>query len=935
MTKVAFFYVIFEDKVMSKIYTIVFSFLLSTQAFAQMALDPVFASQNDSVTIIYDATKGNGALKDLGPPDVYIHTGVITNLSTGNSDWRYVKGVWGTDDLPRKMTYAGNNIYKIKIYIPTFYGVSGGETIKKIAAVFRNKAGDKVGRNADGTDIYADIFPPGLKISFTKPAEIPGIFETTDNITFEAKASEAAKITFLENGVQLDTQTTTTFTKSLTGRSAGRYMYVVRAQKGSLSASDTLYVSINPAVATEALPAGMVDGANYINDSTLLFSLVAPGKNYAYVIGDFNNWQPLPAYFMKKTPDGNRWWLRVSGLKKGQQYGYQYLVDGLLREADPLSELILDNWNDPFVNKSDFPGLPNYPAGKTTGLVSVIQPGKSAYAWKHDTFTVRNAGQLNIYELHIRDFIAAHAYTVLKDTLPYLKKLGVTAIKLMPVNEFEGNSSWGYNVSYHMALDKYYGNANQLKAFIDECHKQGIAVILDVVFNHVFGQSTLCHLYWNSTLNQPADNNPWLNPVAKHDFNVGYDFNHESQFTQQYMDRTLKYWLQEFKADGFRFDLSKGFTQKNTLGNTSAWGQYDGSRIYLLKRMRDEIRKYDNNAVLILEHFADNSEETELSNEGFMLWGNGNTAYTEVSMGYNYDISWFSNYKNRGWSKPSLVSYMESHDEERMMYKNINFGNASGNYNIKLTPTGLKRCEMATVLFFSVPGPKMIWQFGELGYDVGINTNGRTGEKPIRWNYLTEPNRQSLHQVYSTMMNLRNKYPVFHTTYNNFDLSGRVKKAWLQYFDHYVHVIANTDVISVNTTYDFHDTGKWFEVFSGDSLRVTNKNMPVTLAAGAYRLFTNKRMELQPKAQIPNNTGSVTGSSGIVVFPNPASETLHLIAPEKSLISVRDAAGRIIYVGSADMNGLNIYTGTWPNGVYFIHGHSQSRSWLVKSLIQH
>ena len=128
-------------------------------------------------------------------------------------------------------------------------------------------------------------------------------------------------------------------------------------------------------------------------------------------------------------------------------------------------------------------------------------------------------------------------------------------------------------------------------------------------------------------------------------FNVGYDFNHESQFTQQYMDQILKYWLTEFKADGFRFDLSKGFTQKNTLGNTGAWGQYDGSRIYLLKRMRDEIRKYDNNAVLILEHFADNSEETELSNEGFYFWGNGNTAYSEIAMGYGYKsmIGIFSN----------------------------------------------------------------------------------------------------------------------------------------------------------------------------------------------------------------------------------------------------------------------------------------------------
>ena len=920
---------------MSKFFTIVSALLLSCSAYAQMTLDPVFASQNDSVTIIYDATKGNGALKDLGPPDVYIHTGVITSLSTGNSDWRYVKGVWGTDDLPRKMSYAGNNIYKIKIYIPTFYGVPGSETIRKIAAVFRDKSGNKVGRNADGTDIYADIFPPGLKISFTKPSEIPGIFETSDNILFEAKASESAKITFFENGIQLDTQTTATYTKTLSGRPAGRYTYVARAQKGSLSASDTLYITINPAVATEALPAGMVDGANYINDTTLLFSLVAPGKKYAYVIGDFNNWQPLPSFFMKKTPDGNRWWVKVSGLKKGQQYGYQYLVDGLFREADPLSELILDNWNDGFINKADFPGLPNYPSGKSTGLVSVVQPGKSAYAWKHDTFIIRNVGTLNIYELHIRDFIAAHSYTVLKDTLPYLKKLGVNAIKLMPVNEFEGNSSWGYNVSYHMALDKYYGNANQLKAFIDECHRQGIAVFLDVVFNHVFGQSSLCHLYWNSALNQPADNNPWLNPIAKHDFNVGYDFNHESPFTQQYMDRILKHWLQEFKADGFRFDLSKGFTQKNTLGNTGAWGQYDGSRIYLLKRMRDAIRSYDNNAVLILEHFADNSEETELSNEGFLFWGNGNTAFTEVAMGYNYDISWFSNYKNRGWSKPHLVSYMESHDEERMMYKNISFGNVNGAYNIKQTPTGLKRCEMAAVLFFSVPGPKMIWQFGEVGYDVGINTNGRTGEKPIRWNYLTEPNRQSLHQVYSTMMNLRNKYPVFHTTYNNFDLSGRVKKAWLQYFDHYVHVIANTDVVSVNTTYDFHDTGKWYEIFSGDSLRVTNKNMPITLAAGAYRLFTNKRMELQRKVQIPNNTADVSGSAGILAFPNPASDMLHITAVEPMLISVRDALGRVVFTGNSKSNGIAVNTREWPNGIYFVQGKSTSGNWTVKTLIQH
>ncbi len=920
---------------MYRLFTLASLLILHLPVKAQVTLDPVFATQNDSVTIFYDASKGNGALKDLGPPEVYIHTGVITNISTGLSDWRYVKGVWGTDDAPRKMSYVGNNIYKIKLFIPTFYGVPGTETVKKIACVFRNKAGDKVGRNADGTDIYADIYQPGLKVSFTKPSEIPGIFESTDNIAFEAKASEKAKITFYENGSQLDTQTTVVYAKTLTGRAPGRYEYVVKAQKGSLTAFDTIFININPAIVTENLPAGMADGANYINDSTVLFSLYAPNKKYIYVTGDFTGWQQFPAYFMKKTPDGNRWWLQVSGLKKGQQYGYQYLVEGLLREADPLSELVLDNWNDGFINKADFPGLPAYPAGKSTGLVSVISPGKSAFAWKHDTFTVRNSGNLNFYELHIRDFIAAHSFTVLKDTLPYLKKLGVTAIKLMPVNEFEGNSSWGYNVSYHMALDKYYGNANQLKAFIDECHKQGIAVIMDVVFNHVFGQSSLCHMYWNSALNQPANDNPWLNPVAKHDFNVGYDFNHESQATQQYMDRVIKHWLTEFKADGFRFDLSKGFTQKNTLGNTSAWGQYDGSRIYLLKRMRDAIRTYNNNALLILEHFADNSEETELANEGFMLWGNGNAAYTEVSMGYSYDLSWFSNYKSRGWSNPRLVSYMESHDEERMMYKNINFGNINGSYNIKQTATGLKRCEMAAVLFFSVPGPKMVWQFGELGYDVGINTNGRTGEKPIRWNYLADADRQRLNTVYATMMNLRNKYPIFQTIYNNFDLGSTVKKGWLQYYDHYVHVIANTDVKSVNTTYDFQDTGKWYEVFGGDSMRVTNKNMPITLAAGAYRLFTNKRMELQIKAQVSNSTGISESLDAVVVFPNPATDQLFVGAKKMDFLEVTDALGRQVFIQKQPDDVISIQTQNWPNGIYLIHGKTGGTNWTRKAVIQH
>ena len=97
----------------------------------------------------------------------------------------------------------------------------------------------------------------------------------------------------------------------------------------------------------------------------------------------------------------------------------------------------------------------------------------------------------------LRDFLAAHDWNTLTDTLDYFTELGINAIELMPVSEFEGNESWGYNPSFYFAADKYYGPASDLKVFIDSCHGQGIAVILDMVLNHSYGQSPLVQLYFD------------------------------------------------------------------------------------------------------------------------------------------------------------------------------------------------------------------------------------------------------------------------------------------------------------------------------------------------------------------------------------------------------------------------------------------------------
>ncbi len=209
-----------------------------------------------------------------------------------------------------------------------------------------------------------------------------------------------------------------------------------------------------------------------------------------------------------------------------------------------------------------------------------------------------------------------------------------------------------------------------------------------------------------------------------------------------FVDRVNAHWINEYHVDGYRFDFTKGFTNKPGDG----WA-YDASRINILKRMATSIWNADSDAYVILEHLSDNSEEKVLSDFGMMLWGNLNYSYNEATMGYHENNkSNFSqiSYKVRGWNDPHLVGYMESHDEERLMYKNLEHGNASGAYNIKELNTALERMELAGAFFFTVPGPKMIWQFGELGYDYSIDDPCRVCNKPIRWDYIRGPSKRNL-----------------------------------------------------------------------------------------------------------------------------------------------------------------------------------------------
>ena len=167
-----------------------------------------------------------------------------------------------------------------------------------------------------------------------------------------------------------------------------------------------------------------------------------------------------------------------------------------------------------------------------------------------------------VYELHVRDFVADKNYKAVIDTLSYLKNLGVNAIELMPVQEFTGNDSWGYNPTFYFATDKAYGTKNDFKTFVDKCHEMGFAVILDVVFNQADYEFPYVKMYWDGS--QPAANSPFFNQQGTHPFSVFFDFNHESPATRAYIGNVVQFWLKEYNIDGYRIDLAKGFTQKQS-----------------------------------------------------------------------------------------------------------------------------------------------------------------------------------------------------------------------------------------------------------------------------------------------------------------------------------------------------------------------------------
>ncbi len=784
-----------------------------------ISTDPAFVTEamTEDITIILN-TAGTAAEGFTG--ELYAHTGVLTTDSATTGDWKHVLAEWGTNIPECKLERKEDNIwhYTIKGGVHAWYNVPETETVTHIAFVFRS-ADSKIEVKDNGADIFVELAKEGMSVKFLTPKH-GDIYQVGDEITVQTQQQATTNVKLYKNDTAVAETGGATLTYTYTPTEAEDIVFKVVATDGKETIEESVSVAVLGETETATRPAGVKSGIT-VNGNEATFVLFAPGKKSVVLLGDFNEYAPSNEYMMKR--DGNYFWTTVSGLEEGVEYGYQYLVDGAIKIGDPYATKILDPWNDKWIDASVYPNLKAYPSQYTSDIVSVFEINPTEYQWTVTDFERPAENSLAIYELLIRDFSEAGSIDAVTAKLDYLETLGVNAIELMPIQEFDGNDSWGYNPCFYFATDKAYGTDEAYKYFIDECHKRGIAVIVDVVFNHATGQHPYAKMWWNAGANKTAADNPFFNVDAPHNWSVFHDFNHTYTETVSYFDEVLEYWLEEYNVDGFRFDLTKGFVQNP--GNYDAGG-YSAQRIGILKHYAETIRAVEEDAYIIFEHFCDQSEETELYNSvGALCWNNNQrNGFKQSVLGYTG--SSFSDFKK------GRVNNIETHDEERIAYDATKYAQSWAKPWDVLT----KRLQAVYAFHFLTPYPKMMWQFGELGYDVSIEENGRTGRKPVRWNYFEDANRKALYDALSKIISWRTDHEEYYgqdnLTVHTWSVGDAQMGGKVLVMDKVI-VVANFNNAQSTTTVNVPSAGEWTNLMTGEKVQL-GASHSFTLAGSDY-----------------------------------------------------------------------------------------------------
>ena len=917
--------------------------LCSAWAVAQVVYtEPAVVQQSSTGIVVYfNAAEGNKGLMGY-TGEVYAHTGVITSESTGNSDWKHAPSEWGDNSAKYKLENAGTDLWRLNIGdLKSYYGLNEGETVQRMAFVFRSGDCTKEGKTESGGDIFIDVYPDGPAMNFTSDAGSYVLTDDDNTVSFTVSTTSAANIELrindADNGeVIAQKQGATSLTASHSFAQVGSYDVIAKAVAGGETVLDTISLCHRGNSQQVNFGGTLQQGANADADGNVTFCLYAPNKSNVMIVGEWDNYRMMAENVMnyQGQADDRYFWLTVPAEKidPAKEYGYYFIVDDNIQVADPYARLILDPWNDKYINQgaTRYPGLKSFPTDRVPELAIAVYHGNGdGYQWQVTDFEAPAKEDLIIYEMLLRDFTEEQSLEAAMTHLDYLQRLGINAIELMPVMEFDGNNSWGYNPNFYFAPDKYYGTSTMYKTFIDECHRRGIAVIFDVVFNHTWGQHPWCKMYWDATNNRPAADNPFYNAVAPHNWSVGNEWKMESAHVRDYMCDVLQYWLREYRIDGYRFDLAKGLGDSGSYASDYDGNQYNASRIRNVKQFMDAMWEVNPDAYAIFEYFVDTAEENEIGNYGGMSWKKMNEQYCQAAMGYQ-ENSTFRGMWTGDESRPfgSTVAYMESHDEERMGAKQIQYG--AGTIPGSLMQR-MRRLGSNAAFSMLVPGAKMIWQFGELGYDIS-GGNGDTDPKEPHWEYYDNAQRKGLYDTYSTLLNIRRSNPElfsedaeFYWTVGNNDwetgrfITMRSADGSKELVAAYNPTTSGSKTFSY--TFDNPD-GTYYAALQShgvSSATFDAKAGTITLPAHSFIVITNMEHAVGVEEIEADGT---EGYRNISIFPNPASNFIQVNSSDVNRIEVYSLAGQMVAASEGEnmMDISALTAGTYIVRIYTPQG---------------
>ncbi|MBD2294942.1 alpha amylase C-terminal domain-containing protein [Anabaena sphaerica FACHB-251] len=463
------------------------------------------------------------------------------------------------------------------------------------------------------------------------------------------------------------------------------------------------------------------------------FQLFAPYNKGVALIGCFSNWQEIP---MEKCEDG---YFRTNVELADGSYKYKFKVqsNSWFFETEQWVEV-----TDPYATNIDEMG------GKDNGIVRV-KDGEiitDTYVWRHDDKYLSPDHELVIYEMHVGDFsggeddpFARGKYKHVVEKLDYLSELGINAIELMPIKEYPGSYSWGYNPRHFFATESSYGSTADLKNMIDECHARGIRVIMDGIFNHSEASSPLTqidHDYWYHHSPRDPENN-W-GPEFNYEH---YDENLDTYPARKFIGDTVRFWIEEYHIDGIRYDAARQIAN------------YDFMHWIVQETQKTAgVKPFYN----IAEHIP---ETTSITNQDGPMDGCWHDSFRHtITVHICGDVFDLENLKDvidckrQGFmGTTNVVNYLTNHDHDHLMVE-------LANRNI-FDEEAVKRAKLGAAILMTAVGVPLIW----MGEEFGEYKPKQPSSSKIDWNLLGNDLNRSLFDYYKGLINLRKNNHALYT----------------------------------------------------------------------------------------------------------------------------------------------------------------------------